>query len=61
MHRDDLLNVLTSLMDACDNPDLWEELLYIKHNQEEFSDKDICKRLFELALEYIDDLKGGKE
>lgn len=48
-------------MDACDNPDLWEELLYIKHNQEEFSDKDICKRLFELALEYIDDLKGGKE
>lgn len=57
MNRDALLNVLGSFMDACDNPDVWEELLYIRHNQEEFSDKEIETRLFELFLSYIKEPK----
>jgi hypothetical protein len=53
MNREALLDVLGSFMDVCDNPDVWEELLHIRHNQDEFSDKEIEKRLFELFLSFI--------
>lgn len=59
MTRSELLNKVQSVMDLCDNPDLWEELLYLKHNEAEFTDSEIMKRLLELCIEYMSELKGA--
>lgn len=59
MLRSDILDKLQSFMDLCDNPDIWEELLYVRHNEAEFSDSELTKRFIELSLEYISELKKG--
>ena len=58
MNRNDIMTYLQSFMDLCDNPDIWEELLYLRHNEGDFSDSELLKRIASLVLEYLSELKG---
>ena len=53
MRREDILSAINLLMDICDDPDIWEELLYLRHNQDEFSDSDLTYKVMNLATDYI--------
>ena len=44
-------------MEICDDPDIWEELLYLRHNQEEFSDSVLFTRIWGFVSDYILSLK----
>lgn len=59
MTRSEILIKLQIVMDLCDNPDLWEELLYLKHNESDFTDSELIKRILELTIEYMSELKGA--
>ena len=41
MRREDVLSAINLLMEVCDNPEIWEELLYIRHNQDDFTDSQL--------------------
>jgi len=57
MRREDILSALNSFMEMCDDPDIWEELLYLRHNQEEFSDSVLFTRIWGFVSDYILSLK----
>ena len=41
MRREDVLSSINFIMDVCDDPEIWEELLYLRHNQDDFSDSEL--------------------
>ena len=51
--REKVLSAINLLMDLCDDPEIWEELLYLRHNQEEFTDSDLVLRVLNLSVDYI--------
>lgn len=51
--REKVLSAINLLMDICDDPEIREELLYLRHNQEEFTDSDLVLRVLNLSVDYI--------